>query len=145
MKKVQNKNNINNCDNLYQKRCNLIIDYISQILVYGSDTKGTISIDKNQFEDGKYLILTVNVLKNSYFRWHDLGILMRDSLEFYPLVCSSILEKFQKFDIGFTNDNTISISSSVNHNQIDMHFTLTNQKEKDWFQKIEKLFYNKNK
>ena len=132
-------------DTIFQKRTDLILDYISQILVYGSDTKGTISIDKNQFDDGKYLILTVSVIKNSYFRWHDLGILAKDSVTLYRLVEKSILEKFKKFDIDFVNNNTIHISSSVNHNQIDMHFTFTNQKEKDWFQKQEKLFYNKNK
>ena len=129
---------------IYQKRTDLIIDYISQILVYGSDTKGVISIDKNQFDDGKYLILTVSVIKNSYFRWHDLGILAKDSLNFNQLVVNSILEKFNEFDINFIDNNTINIFSSVNHNQIDVHFTLTNQKEKDWFQKQEKLFYNKN-
>lgn len=130
---------------LYQKRTDLILDYISQILVYGSDTNGTISIDKNQFDDGKYLILTVNVLKNSYFRWHDLGILAKDSLNLYKLVYSSILEKFKEFDISFIENHTIRISSSVNRNHIDMHFTFTNQKEKDWFLKQEKLFYNDDK
>lgn len=132
-------------NDLYQKRCDLILDYISQILVYGSDTKGTISIDKNQFDDGKYLILTVSVIKNSYFRWHDLGILAKDSLTLYKLVESSILEKFREFNVNFVDNNTINISSSVNHNQIDIHFTFTNQKEKDWFLKQEKLFYNENK
>ena len=132
-------------NNIYQKRTDLIIDYISQILVYGSDTKGTISIDKNQFDDGKYLILTVNVIKNSYFRWHDLGILAKDSISLYKIVIDSILKKFKTFNINFSEHNTIHISSSVNHNQIDMHFTFTNQKEKDYFQKQENLFYNKNK
>lgn len=131
-------------NDLYQKRCDLILDYISQILVYGSDTKGTISIDKNQFEDGKYLILTVSVIKNSYFRWHDLGILAKDSLSFYKVVVEDVLKKFKTFNIDFDN-NTIYISSLVNHNQIELHFTLTNQKEKDWFQKQEKLFYNNSK
>ena len=132
-------------DTIYTKRNDLILDYISQILVYGSDTKGTISIDKNQFDDGKYLILTVNVIKNSYFRWHDLGILAKDSLTLYKLVFDSIIDKFKEFEINFVDNNTINISSSVNHNQIDMHFTFTNQKEKDWFLKQEKLFYNKSK
>lgn len=129
---------------LIQKRSNLIIDYISQILVYGSDTKGTISIEKNKFDDGNYLILTVSVIKNSYFRWHDLGILAKDSISLYKAVIDSILEKFKDFDISFDN-NVIYISSSVNHNQIDVHFTLTNQKEKDYLQKQEKLFYNRDK
>ena len=132
-------------DTIYTKRNDLILDYISQILVYGSDTKGTISIDKNQFDDGKYLILTVNVIKNSYFRWHDLGILAKDSLTLYKLVLDSIIDKFKEFKINFIDNNTINISSSVNHNQIDMHFTFTNQKEKDWFLKQEKIFYNKSK
>lgn len=130
---------------LFQKRNDFILDYISQILVYGSNTKGTISIDKNHFDDGNYLILTVNVLKNSYFRWHDLGILAKDSISFYSLVLDSILEKFKKFDIYFMDSHTLAVVSSVNHNQIDIHFTFTNQKEKNWFQKQESLFYNKNK
>lgn len=132
-------------DTIYQKRTDLIIDYISQILVYGSDTMGTISIDKNQFDDDRYLILTVSVLKNSYFRWHDLGILATDSLNLYRLVCFNILEKFTKFDIRFIDKHIIRISSSVNRNHIDMSFTLTNQKEKDWFLKQEKSFYSEDK
>lgn len=127
---------------LYQKRSDLIIDYISQILVYGSNTSGSISIDKNQFEDGKYLILTVSVIKNSYFRWHDLGILAIDSVNFYKIVLNNILDKFKTFNISFDN-NKVIISSSVNCNKLDIHFTFTNKKEKDWFQKQEKLFYNK--
>lgn len=127
---------------LYQKRSDLIIDYISQILVYGSNTSGSISIDKNQFEDGKYLILTVSVIKNSYFRWHDLGILATDSVNFYKIVLNNILDKFKTFNISFDN-NKVIISSSVNCNKLDIHFTFTNKKEKDWFQKQEKLFYNK--
>lgn len=132
-------------DNLFKKRTDLIIDYLSQILVYGSNTKGIISIDKNQFDDGEYLILTVNVLKNSYFRWHDLGVLTKDSLEFYKIVCNSILEKFKTFNITFIDNNTIHISSSVNNNIIDMHFTLTTKKEKEYLKKQEELFYNKEK
>lgn len=127
---------------LYKKRSDLIIDYISQILVYGSNTSGSISIDKNQFDDGKYLILTVSVIKNSYFRWHDLGILAADSVNFYKIVLSSILDKFKTFNISFDN-NKVIVSSSVNCNKLDIHFTFTNKKEKDWFQKQEKLFYNK--
>lgn len=132
---------MNNAE-LYQKRSDLIIDYISQILVYGSNTNGSISIDKNQFEDGKYLILTVSVIKNSYFRWHDLGILATDSVDFYKIVLNNILDKFKTFNISFDN-NKVIISSSVNCNKLDIHFTFTNKKEKDWFQKQEKLFYNK--
>lgn len=131
-----------NNNELYKKRSDLIIDYISQILVYGSNTNGSISIDKNQFDDGKYLILTVSVIKNSYFRWHDLGILANDSVNFYKIVLSNILDKFKTFNINFDN-NKVIISSSVNCNKLDIHFTCTNQKEKDWFQKQEKLFYNR--
>lgn len=131
-----------NNNELYKKRSDLIIDYISQILVYGSNTSGSISIDKNQFDDGKYLILTVSVIKNSYFRWHDLGILASDSVNFYKIVLSNILDKFKTFNISFDN-NKIIMSSSVNCNKLDIYFTCTNKKEKDWFQKQEKLFYNK--
>lgn len=132
-------------DNLFKKRTDLIIDYISQILVYGSNTKGIISIDKNQFDDGEYLILTVNVLKNSYFRWHDLGVSIKNSLEFYKIVCTSILEKFKTFNITFIDNNTIHIFSSVNKNVIDINFTLITKKEVEWFQNQEKLFYNNDK
>jgi hypothetical protein len=129
---------------IFQKRCDLIIDYISQILVYGNNTNGTISINKKEFDDGKYLILTVNVLKNSYFRWHDLGIKTYDSMSLYEMVLKNILDKFKEFTITFS-DNLVSISSSVNHNQIDIYFTLTTKKEKEWFLKQKDLFYNKNK
>lgn len=128
-------------DSIYQKRLDLIIDYISQILVYGSDTNGVISIDKNKFDDGNYLILTVSVIKNSYFRWHDLGILAKDGITLYKVVINDILEKFKDFNIDFDNNN-IYISSLVNNNKIDMHFTFTNQKEKEYFQKQKDLFYN---
>ena len=128
-------------DSIYQKRSDLIIDYISQILVYGSDTNGVISIDKNKFDDGNYLILTVSVIKNSYFRWHDLGILAKDGITLYKVVINDILEKFKDFNINFDNNN-IYISSLVNNNKIDMHFTFTNQKEKEYFQKQKDLFYN---
>lgn len=128
-------------DSIYQKRSDLIIDYISQILVYGSDTNGVISIDKNKFDDGNYLILTVSVIKNSYFRWHDLGILAKDGITLYKVVINDILEKFKDFNIDFDNNN-IYISSLVNNNKIDMHFTFTNQKEKEYFQKQKDLFYN---
>lgn len=128
-------------DNIYRKRSDLIIDYISQIVVYGSDTKGIVSVDKNKFDDGNYLILTVSVIKNSYFRWHDLGILAKDSISLYKVVINDIKEKFKDFNISFDNNN-IYISSLVNHNEIDMHFTFTNQKEKEYFQKQKDLFYN---
>lgn len=122
-----------NKQELYQKRTDLIIDYISQILVYGSNTNGNITIDKNKFDDDKYLILTVRVIKNSYFRWHDLGILANESLSFYKLVLNNILDKFNKFNISF-NKNSITISSDVNNNSLDISFNITNKKEEKWFQ-----------
>ncbi len=130
---------------LYQKRIDLIIDYISQILIYGSHIHGNITIDKCPFEDGKYLVLTVQVVQNSYFRWHDLGILAKESLSFYPLILSTILDKFKDFNICFGDSNQISFSSLVNHNQINVSFTLTNSKEKNWFLKQKELFYNEDK
>lgn len=122
-----------NKQELYQKRTDLIIDYISQILVYGANTNGNITIDKNKFDDDKYLILTVRVIKNSYFRWHDLGILANESLSFYKLVLNNILDKFNKFNISF-NKNSITISSDVNNNSLDISFNITNKKEEKWFQ-----------
>lgn len=122
-----------NKQELYQKRTDLIIDYISQILVYGSNTNGNITIDKNKFDDDKYLILTVRVIKNSYFRWHDLGILANESLSFYKLVLNNILDKFNKFNISF-NKNSITISSDVNNNSLDISFNITTKKEEKWFQ-----------
>lgn len=122
-----------NKQELYQKRTDLIIDYISQILVYGSNINGSITIDKNEFDDGKYLILTVRVIKNSYFRWHDLGVLANESLSFYKLVLNNVLDKFNKFNISF-NKNSITISSDVNNNSLDISFNITNKKEEKWFQ-----------
>lgn len=122
-----------NKQELYQKRTDLIMDYISQILVYGSNTNGNITIDKNEFDDGKYLILTVRVIKNSYFRWHDLGVLANESLSFYKLVLNNVLDKFNKFNISF-NKNSITISSDVNNNSLDISFNITNKKEEKWFQ-----------
>ena len=77
---------------LFEKRTELILDYISQILVYGSDTTGVLNLEKHDFDDGKYMILTVSVVKNSYFRWHDLGIKNTDSKKFYDYL-------FKKFFI----------------------------------------------
>lgn len=131
-------------NDLIAKRCSLILDYISQILVYGSDTKGSVFIDKNQLVDENYLILMVSVIKNSYFRWHNLGILAKDGIKLYKEVIVGILDKFKNFNIEFDN-NVIYISSSVNHNQIEVKFTFTCQKEKDLFIKQKDLFYNKNK
>ena len=131
-------------EELYSKRSFLINDYISQILVYGSNTVGNIGINKNKFDDGNYLILTVSVIKNSYFRWHDLGIKTGDSLNFYKVVLADILDKFKTFDIRFT-ESGISISSKVNNNQLDIAFTLNSKKLKDWFDEEKKSFYNEDK
>ena len=128
-------------EELFNKRSFLINDYISQILVYGSNTNGSIGINKSQFDDGNYLILTVSVIKNSYFRWHDLGIKTTDSLEFYKVVLREILDKFKDFDILFI-ENGLKISSKVNNNCIDISFTLNNKKTKDWFASEKDLFYN---
>ena len=128
-------------EELFNKRSFLISDYISQILVYGSNTNGSIGINKSQFDDGNYLILTVSVIKNSYFRWHDLGIKITDSLEFYKVVLSEIIDKFKDFDILFI-ENGLKISSKVNNNCIDISFTLNNKKTKDWFASEKEIFYN---
>ena len=128
-------------EELFNKRSFLVCDYISQILVYGSNTSGSIGINKSQFDDGNYLILTVCVIKNSYFRWHDLGIKTTDSLEFYKVVLREILDKFKDFDILFI-ENGLKISSKVNNNCIDISFTLNNKKTKDWFASEKDLFYN---
>ena len=128
-------------EELFNKRSFLISDYISQILVYGSNTNGSIGINKSQFDDGNYLILTVSVIKNSYFRCHDLGIKTTDSLEFYKVVLSEVLDKFKDFDILFI-ENGLKVSSKVNNNCIDISFTLNNKKTKDWFASEKEIFYN---
>ena len=127
---------------ILEKRSFLINDYISQILVYGSNTNGNISINKSKFDDGEYLILTVSVIKNNYFRWHDLGIKITDSLDLYKILLKDILDKFKEFDIRFS-DNGIIISSKVNNNEIDIEFTFINKKDKNWFDKEKEAFYNK--
>lgn len=119
---------------LFQKRTDLILDYISQILVYGSDTTGVLTLDKNQFDDGKYLIVTVSVVKNSYFRWHDLGIKSIDSKKFYDFVFKKIIDKFKTFSL-FIDENTLVINSDVNHNSMRIIFSLDKKTEKDWFDK----------
>ena len=119
---------------LFQKRTDLILDYISQILVYGSDTTGVLTLDKNQFDDGKYLIVTVSVVKNSYFRWHDLGIKSIDSKKFYDFVFKKIIDKFKTFSL-FIDENTLVINSDVNHNSMRLIFSLDKKTEKDWFDK----------
>lgn len=119
---------------LFEKRCELILDYISQILVYGSDTPGVISLEKNKFEDGKYVIMTVSVIKNSYFRWHDLGIKSVDSKKFYDYVFNKIVDKFKTFKISAGN-NYIIIKSEVNNNEIKFCFSLDKKTELEWFDK----------
>ncbi len=122
-------------NDLFEKRKILIIDYISQILVYGSNTPGIISFNTHAFDDGKYMIMTVSVVKNSYFRWHDLGIKSVDSLKFYKFIFNSIVEKFEKFNITLS-DNKVVIKSDVNNNTISVSFSLTKKSEKTWFDKI---------
>lgn len=120
---------------IFEARVNLILDYISQILVYGSNTNGSISLEKHKFDDGKYLIMTVSVIQNSYFRWHDLGIKSSDSKKFYNLVFNKIVEKFKKFSI-IINNNCVDIKSSVNNNQIRVSFSINTKTEIEWFNKI---------
>ena len=127
---------------LYKKRTDLIIDYISQILVYGSNTNGNICINKNTFDDGDYLILTVNVIKNSYFRWHDLGIKVDEAKEFYEKISGAVLKKFKKFDIRYTA-NSLIISSKVNNNEVELSFTLLDKELEKWFETNKETFYNK--
>ena len=122
-------------EELFEKRTELILDYISQILVYGSDTTGVLNLDKHGFDDGKYLILTVSVVKNSYFRWHDLGIKNVDSKKFYDYLFKNIIEKFKSFSLSIDGSSLV-ISSSVNHNIMKVNFLLDKKTEKDWFDKI---------
>jgi len=119
---------------LFEKRCELILDYISQILVYGSDTLGVISLEKNKFDDGKYVIITVSVVKNSYFRWHDLGIKSVDSKKFYEYVFNKTVDKFKAFKLS-TGNNYIIIKNEVNNNEIKFSFSLDKKTEHDWFEK----------
>lgn len=120
---------------IFEARVNLILDYIAQILVYGSNTNGSICLEKHKFDDGKYLIMTVSVIQNGYFRWHDLGIKAIDSKKFYDLVFKKIMEKFKEFSITI-NTNSIEIKSSVNNNQIRVSFSIDTKTEKEWFNKI---------
>lgn len=120
----------------FSKRSELILDYISQILVYGSNTKGVITLDKHQFDDGKYLIMTVSVIKNSYFRWHDLGIKSIESKKFYDYVFQNIIHKFKTFSLSIS-ENVLVIQSYVNYNVVEIHFSLDKKVEKDWFDKIQ--------
>ena len=127
---------------LYKKRTDLIIDYISQIIVYGSNVNGNVGINKNTFDDGDYLILTVSVVKNSYFRWHDLGIKTDEALDFYDYVKTATLKKFKKFDIRYT-ESSIIFSSKVNNNQVELTFTLLDNELKKWFDNVKESSYNK--
>ena len=121
---------------LFDKRSFLINDYISQILVYGSNTRGNINLVLESD-----IILTVIVIKNSYFRCHDLGIKESEHLDFYEQLVSDIMNKFKVFDIRFGEKNII-ISSKINSNQIDISFTLKDENDNNWFEKIKKSFYN---
>lgn len=120
---------------IFSKRSELILDYISQILVYGSDTKGVITLGKHQFDDGKYLIMTVSVIKNNYFRWHDLGIKSIESKKFYDYIFQNIIQKFKTFSLSIS-ENAIVIQSDVNHNVVEIQFSLDKKVERDWFDKI---------
>ena len=124
---------------LFNKRSFLINDYISQILVYGSNTRGNIGLS---LEDN--IILTVSVIKNSYFRCHDIGITKNEHLDFYKQLVKDILNKFKSFDLRFGEKNII-ISSKVNNNEIDISFTLLDKNDSDWFEKIKETFYNEDK
>ena len=95
---------------IFEQRKDLIIDYISQILVFGANVSGTITLDKHDFDDGKYVIMTVNVIKNSYFRWHDLGIKSVDSVKLYKLVFNSIVDKFKTFNLSIVDNRLVIIS-----------------------------------
>lgn len=121
---------------LFNKRSFLINDYISQILVYGSNTKGTINL---VLENN--ILLTVSVIKNAYFRCHDLGIEENNHLDFYKQLAQDIVNKFKAFDIRFGEKNII-ISSKVNNNEIDISFTLKDENDSKWFEKIKESFYN---
>ena len=123
-------------ESLFEKRSFLINDYISQILVYGSNTNGNIGLS---IEDN--IILTVSVIKNSYFRFHDLGITKNEHLDFYKQLVSDILNKFKTFDIRFGEKNII-ISSKVNNNEIDVEFTLLDDNDNNWFENVKESFYN---
>lgn len=120
---------------VFSKRSELILDYISQILVYGSDTKGILTFDNHKFDDGKYIIMTVSVIKNNYFRWHDLGIKSIESKKFYDYIFQSIIRKFKTFSL-YISDNALVIQSDVNHNVVEIQFSLDKKVEKDWFDKV---------
>jgi len=123
-------------EDLFSKRSFLINDYISQILVYGSNTNGDIGLI---IEDN--IILTVSVIKNTYFRCHDLGINKNEHLAFFEKLVNDILDKFKSFDIRFGTNNIV-ISSKVNNNEIAISFTLDNKEDKNWFANIKKSYYN---
>ena len=125
---------------LFEKRIFLINDYISQILVYGSNTNGNINLNKQ--DDS--LMLSVSVIKNAYFRFHNLGIDIKDVYSFYKELFNSILDKFKEFDIRFGSNNII-VSSKVNNNQIDISFTLFSKKDENLFEKVKKDFYTRSR
>lgn len=133
--KLEKETSFDKISETFSKRNALILDYISQILVYGSDTKGVISLDKHQFDDGEYLIMTVSVIKNRYFRWHDLGIKSTESKKFYDYIFQSVIQKFKTFSLSISG-NALIIQSDVNHNVVEVQFSLDKKIEKDWFDKI---------
>ncbi|MDD6223936.1 MAG: hypothetical protein PUB18_02940 [bacterium] len=125
-------------DDIIQKRVDLILDYIAQILVYGSDTLGVITLGQHQFEDGKFMVITVSVTKNRYFRYHDLGIPYKNSKIFYDLLFHSIVEKFQTFSITFI-EHSIFIKSDTNGNRIELQLDLSKKIDLNWFQKVSQI------
>lgn len=133
--RLEKESSFDKINEIFSKRSTLILDYISQILVYGSNTKGVITLDKNQFDDGKYLIMTVSVIKNNYFRWHDLGIKSIESKKFYDFIFQNIVQKFKTFSLSISG-NALIIQSDVNHNVVEIQFSLDKKVEKDWFDKI---------
>ena len=78
--------------------------------------------------------MTVSVVKNSYFRWHDLGIKSVDSDKFYNFIFNKIVDKFKTFKLS-TGNNYIIIKSLVNNNEIKFTFSLDKKTEQNWFEK----------
>ena len=106
---------------LFQKRCDLIIDYISQILVYGNNTIGKITICNGDDEDKDFIFLTVSVIKNNYFRFHNLGIGVTDNKEFTVFLRDKCISEFKVFSLT-DKKKSIIIESSVNNNKVELHF-----------------------
>lgn len=106
---------------LVSKRITLMLDYIAQILVYGKDTEGKIVFSKETFDDSESIAVGISVVKNHYFRFHNLGISYDQKDEFYNTLTTEIRKKFKEFKITKKKD-TLSIFSEVNHNQIFIEY-----------------------